>query len=146
MVQTREERSEYNKQYYQNNKQKLIEKANKYYAENIENIKEYYAENKGKITLQRKEYYAENKDKIKKYNQTETRKKTKRITNWKRSGVLCDNFDELYNKYMNTNECDVCKHDFSKYKKSLDHCHKTGLFRQILCHRCNVMDNWKRFI
>ena len=52
-------KQEYNKQYYETNKDKIKQ----YYEENKDKFKEYYEENKDKF----KEYYEENKDKIKQY-------------------------------------------------------------------------------
>ena len=75
------------KEYYLNNKEKLIEKKKKYNLENKENLKEYYKlyylnnnkqikeyqkENKENIAKRKKEYYLNNKEKtletIRKYN------------------------------------------------------------------------------
>lgn len=51
------------KQYRQDNKDKIRDRKKIYYQENKDKIKEYYEENKDKI----KEYYEENKDKKKEY-------------------------------------------------------------------------------
>ncbi len=60
------------KQYYQSNKQHLINKAKKYYEANIDNIKErkkeYYQANKEELANKHKQYYQS--DKGKKYYQT----------------------------------------------------------------------------
>jgi hypothetical protein len=110
MVFTTEERKEYNKNYYKNNKQKQ-------------------------------------KENIKNYRKTEKGKEVSMISNWKQKGVIHDNFEELYNKYLNTKECNVCKYVFDKTnRKCLDHDHETGLFRNVLCHKCNNYDNWKKLI
>ena len=94
-----------------------------------------------------KQYYLENKEKkveyMKEYRKTETGKKLNRITNWKFSGVVSEDFNLLYDKYINTNNCEECDIELihgqcGSNKKCLDHCHKTGLFRNILCHTCNT--------
>lgn len=38
------------------------------------------------------------------------------------------------------NKCAVCKINFSELKRKpcVDHCHKTGVVRGLLCHKCNV--------
>ena len=52
---------EQKKAYYNDNKEKILDKAKEYYNDNKEKIKEYYNDNKEKI----KEYYNDNKDKLK---------------------------------------------------------------------------------
>ena len=65
------------------------------------------------------------------------------IYNWKRKGVIYDNYDELYEVYIKTMQCGHCKTEFTKNnKRCLDHDHTTGLFRKIVCHRCNAMDSY----
>jgi hypothetical protein len=51
---------EYNKEYYENNKEKIKE----YYENNKEKIKEYYENNKQQIDEKHKKYYETNKEKI----------------------------------------------------------------------------------
>ena len=98
--------------------------------------------------MDRKEYHKryreKNKDKIKEYNQTEKGKKTRRIGKWKFMGIVHHNFDELYEKYINTEYCELCSVELTEGKRTtkttrcLDHDHSTGEFRNILCHSCNV--------
>jgi|688.fasta_scaffold567357_2 hypothetical protein len=54
---------EYAKEYREDNKDKILEYAKEYYETNKDKIKEYYETNKDKI----KEYQKDNKDKIKEY-------------------------------------------------------------------------------
>ena len=105
--------------------------------------KKYYEEHK----LEKKEYRILNKDKIsnvrKKYCQTEKGKKSLKKAKWKNMGVNLHNFDEYYEIYCQTTNCDICDRILTKGNpttettKCLDHCHKTGEFRCILCHSCN---------
>lgn len=57
------------KEYYQDNREKILEQKKEYRQGNIEKIseylKEYYQDNKKKISEQKKEYYKENKEKLK---------------------------------------------------------------------------------
>ena len=62
---------------------------------------------------------------------------------WVIQGLKTDFMEAVYCKYMNSKGCDKCGHDFSYYKKCMDHCHKTAAFRNILCHACNSNDNCK---
>jgi Recombination endonuclease VII len=34
--------------------------------------------------------------------------------------------------------CAICSDEFGNKRPHLDHCHKTGLIRSLLCHRCNM--------
>jgi hypothetical protein len=116
------DRKEYNKHYYQINKEKRQKQMKEYHQQNKEKLKEYY----------------------KKYSQTEKGKKSTRIRNWKFSGVIHPNFDELYEKYINTEHCELCSVELTedRYRtpttRVLDHCHETGEFRNIVCQSCNI--------
>jgi len=132
---------EYNKEYHQKNKVKLNEQKKEYRQKNKELIKEQSKEHM-------KEYRQKNKDKIneyqKEYRQTPNGIKSRIIAGWKTIGLIHDNFDELYEKYINTTNCDVCNKTFKNTKdRCLDHNHNTGQFRYVLCQSCNVKDNWK---
>jgi len=117
----KEQRKEYDKKYRDEHKEDKKEYNKKYRDEHREDKKEY----------------------IKEYNQTENGKKIGRISDWKRKGVISDDFNVLYEKYINTNECEICNISITSGtgiigKKHLDHCHITGKFRKILCGYCNT--------
>ena len=127
------------KKYRDANKQKIKESK-----------KEYQERNKKKIKQQRSEYYKNNKEYIlnkvkeysKEYNKTDNRIKSSRIFSWKDNGVIHDDFNSLYDIYKNTNICNICnikliEGRYGANRKCLDHNHKTGEFRQILCNTCN---------
>ena len=80
---------------------------------------------------------------MEKYRQSEVGKKSARITCWKQWGVKSDDYDALYEKWKNTNHCEACNVELiegntGKNKKVIDHDHKTGAFRNIVCNSCNV--------
>ena len=71
---------------------------------------------------------------------TEARLKSKRINQWKYRGLIIDDYDKIHDRYINTTICDLCKIDLNNTQKCMEHCHKTGKFRNIVCNRCNL---WK---
>ena len=92
-----------------------------------------------------KTYQKNNEDRLKEYRQTDIFIKSRLISDWKRRGVICNSFDELYDKYLNSSKCDLCNSHFeNSFYKCLDHDHNTGEFRNVLCRTCNNMDNWKK--
>ncbi len=42
------------------------------------------------------------------------RSKAQTIWHWKRSGLIYDNYDELYEAYIKTSDCQHCKTEFTK--------------------------------
>jgi hypothetical protein len=107
----------------------------------------YYKKNKSKINDKNKKWGRNNIDKIKisneKYRQSENAKKNDKISKWKLRGVICDDYDALYEKVINTTNCEECNvlltEDSKKTKttRCMDHDHTTGLFRNVLCLSCN---------
>ena len=64
-------------------------------------------------------------------------------TSWKTAGLNMEHFEEIYERYISTTHCDLCKVELTKDKKTtkttkcMDHSHITGEFRNVLCHTCN---------
>jgi len=124
----------------------------KWREENKEHIKEYEkkyrTENKESRKDKRKVYISQNKEKIKEckniWSQTEQGKKSNRIACWKQMGLISEDYDKIYELYVNTWECDNCGIELiegfcGSNHRCMDHNHRTGLFRNILCNTCNQM-------
>ena len=125
----KEKYKEYIKEYRQNNKEKIKEQRKEWYENNKEKVKEYNEKNKEKITERHKEY-----------RQSENGKRSNTIKNWKFHGLKCDDYDELYDKYIIAEFCEECEVKFEgngKNQRCMDHEHSTGLFRNFLCKSCN---------
>ena len=123
---------------------------------------EYYIKNKAEINAKNKINADKNKDAKREYDKlyrernkeirtqqdkdyakTDKGKRVRKINTWKHLGIINDDFDALYDKYINTNECELCKISITEGqgligKKHLDHDHETKLFRNILCGYCNI--------
>ena len=72
----------------------------------------------------------------KRYHKNET------IANWKKNGVISNEYDKLYYKHMSINNCELCNVEFDKIEfknqRCLDHDHITGEYRKTLCRACNA--------
>ncbi len=88
--QKREADKEYTKKYYDENRDKILEKQQKYYEENKDKILEqkqnYYDENKDKI----KNYREANKDKILKYQQNYREENKDKINEKQKEKIKCE--------------------------------------------------------
>ena len=74
------------------------------------------------------------------------RTKVNTISKWRCSGVIYDDWDELYYIYIRTLKCSHCNKEFNNsYERCLDHDHITGLFRAIVCRGCNNHDRYIKY-
>jgi len=105
--------------------------------------KEYYEKNKQKLKQKKKEYYEKNKQNLKQkkkeYRETNKGKKIIKISQWKSNGLISDNYDQVYQLWLDSTHCDKCGCQYTdKIPKDMEHCHTTGRFRAIVCHKCNM--------
>jgi hypothetical protein len=131
MVQTKEEKALKAKLYYEANKQKVALRTKKYREKNKEQIalkdKKYREKNKEQLALKNKIYTEKNKERIaekaKKYRednkeaislkgkeqrQTEKGKQLQKIKGWKRMKIYSDDYNALYERFMNYDKCEKC--------------------------------------
>ena len=108
---------------------------------------EYREQNKEKLMLWQRDYRKENIETIKKNEEAGNKKRgyTKRFHEVLRARNLTK---EQFDKMVKTqkNKCAICReHETCKDSKrpgirrlSIDHCHKTGKTRGLLCQKCNI--------
>ena len=98
----------------------------------------YYHRHQDEQNARQKEYRRQNPEKVKQYRKQAYKNNTK--SKWKQRGLVIDNFEEIWEKYMTTTNCDTCNvllEGRGRNQKCMDHDHNTGLFRNILCKSCN---------
>ena len=88
-----------------------------------------------------KEFHKTYKKDRSKYHKSDT------IYNWKKRGLIETDdytYDSLYDCYMTTTDCQLCEVELTIDKKRtsttkcMDHSHETNIFRNIVCHSCNM--------
>jgi len=74
----------------------------------------------------------------------ESQHQLKSISNWERRGLICkegQTYKDIYSFVMSIDRCERCGVTFDNEnrvnRRCMDHSHKTGYFRQVLCHSCN---------
>ena len=74
------------------------------------------------------------------------------ITDWRRRGILCFDFDLLYDLFLSTKFCEYCDIELdanTKTRKCMDHHHGINdkfNVRGILCFNCNIRDVFREKI
>lgn len=123
------------KEWYENNRERALEKRKERYEriKNTDEFKEkarqYYLQNKDEINLRNKKYKEENKDRMK---EADRRGHLRRIF-----GITLEQYDDLLEKQNHS--CFICERhkDLFNKKLAVDHDHKTGEIRGLLCVHCN---------
>ena len=118
-------------------KERKLAAGRKYHQQNREREREYAKQYNQRNREQR---IQANKD----YRKTSNGVKSGIIGNWKKLGVVCENWDALYAEYKASTHCEECGVEYGKHGdgtgtfRCLDHDHQTGIFRNFLCTKCNI--------
>lgn len=116
------------------------------YAKNREKRRatnrEQYKKHKEKRQIYAKTYQLENRSAIQEQRKSVRNKST--LQSWKRrlklKGLTPEDYDRML--FEQGGVCRICKSPSPSSRKvdswSVDHCHKTGRVRGLLCNRCNI--------
>lgn len=100
-----------------------------------------YAANREKLIEQTRNWRDANLDKIRKYSKQysiDNKQKIKSAALLRKYGITLKQYNDMLE--IQSGKCSVCGELFSDKEQKLvvDHCHKTGRVRGLLCSRCNV--------
>jgi len=123
----------YEKEWRENNKDTIKEYSKKYRETHQEYIKDWNKNNK--------EWRRE-------YRQSEKGQMINIISQWESRGIIYYDMKELYYTWKMTTHCNYCwcllvEGRNGSNRKCLDHSHKTGEPRGVICHACNIKDVFK---
>lgn len=136
------DRSAYLKNYYQKNKDKILNRMAIRYEnkkdEILNNQKIYLSD--PEVQKRRKNYYAENSEQQKVYHAEYYKKvnlKKRSYNRLKKYGVSQAEYDQMFENQEG--KCLGCNRHQSKLTRNLcvDHCHTSGKIRGLLCYKCN---------
>ena len=124
----------------------------KWYAKNETYRSEYKKKHRKKLNKQARTRYQKNRNKelkrIRKWHAANKGYRMKKPASWRteqemRYRYKIDIFTYKTALRIQKYTCAVCPRKFTKkygkYPPNIDHCHKTGIVRGILCRRCNLV-------
>lgn len=134
------------REYYLKNKDSIIAKSAKYYADNKQKILKHQAELHKNNPLpgreRAKKFAQNNPEKLKKYQMTwkerhpEKRKLYTRNSRIRAYGIEPEIYYEMLEKQGQ--RCAICNAESKRRAMNIDHDHKTGKVRGLLCDGCNL--------
>lgn len=127
----REKIRQQQRKWYQANRAKVMDKNIKWRAENPEKhkaiVKRYSEKYKDRCAAATRAWYQENKPKSK---QDAWARNLKRFY-----GITALDYEKMLKKQKGI--CPICRKQLTLKRPPVDHCHKTGKVRAILCNSCN---------
>jgi len=140
---TKEQTKKYNRKYRKENLKRLRELGREYYKKNRAAIlvqkRKYTVKNKLRILAKKRGYYLKNKPLLIRKSLTYYRKNRERVRNENLKRLYSIDSKE-YSRMLEQQKgcCAICKSPPGKKFLAVDHCHKTGRVRGLLCFRCNT--------
>lgn len=145
----------YNKEYQYKNREKIKKYKREYNIKNKEKQKEhskvYRQKNKVKINKRDRVRYLKRKVAVEEYNRKyRINNKEKLKEQYLKKNYGIDYIQHDYVLKQQDSKCAICNIKFNNQIKSLkphvDHDHKTGAFRGLLCNRCNIeLGHYEKF-
>lgn len=134
---------EYQKQYYEKNKKKILARTAEYKKNNKEKVIEHRKNYKDRQKIKNKEYRELHKEELKEYNKQyriDNREKVNELNSKSiiknRYGLKISDIKEMAIRQQY--RCAICENKFHSNKNMhIDHDHKTGKVRMLLCKKCN---------
>jgi hypothetical protein len=123
----------YSKQYYKTHKEEIKKRSKEYYNSHKEEKKDYQRKYHHNNIEDRKIYK-------KKYDANNKEKSHKRFRNFdlkRKFGITVEQYKLMFDKQEG--KCNICERHQNEFKRALavDHDHKTGRIRGLLCYKCN---------
>jgi len=94
--------------------------------------------------IRQQRYYQKNKERIKKYSRDYIKRDPERRKFQLKRSLIKKRYGIVYEDYLSMHreqdyKCKICKRHADEFKKGLvvDHDHKTGKVRDLLCTNCN---------